>query len=124
MLTRRQFFKVSAAAGTGYFLAAQFGFAERVRAAQSSQIPLAGSAIPQFIDPVPNLLDADHLIVDDGLAPITLEMREHRVNVLPTGAVPGYQGTYVWSYLKPGQATRQLLILVRWCSPRAADPPR
>ncbi len=78
-------------------------------AAQSPQVPLAGSAIPQFVDPVPNLLDSDHLIVDEG-DQIELEMKEHRVNMLPAGAVPGYTGTYVWSYLKPGQDSRESYI--------------
>jgi spore coat protein A len=78
-------------------------------AAQSPQIPLAGSAIPQFVDPVPNLLDSDHLIVDDG-SQIELEMREHKANILPAGAVPNYTGTSVWSYLKPGQASRDSYI--------------
>lgn len=104
MSTRRQFLKLGVAGG-GVLLAHKFGFLPRVLAAQSPQIPLAGSAIPQFMDPVPNLLDADHLIVDSGVQ-IALEMREHRADVLPANAVPGYAGTYVWSYLKPGQATR------------------
>src|SRR5512143_634499 len=78
-------------------------------AAQSPQIPLAGKAIPKFVDPLPDLLDSDHLIVDEG-TPIELQMREHLVNILPAGVVPGYNGTYVWSYLKPGQANRTSYI--------------
>ena len=58
------------------------------------------------MDPVPDLMDADHLIVDNGAAPIELVMREHRAMVLPAETVPGYAGTYVWSYLKPKQTTR------------------
>src|SRR5512141_1330613 len=75
-----------------------------VLAAQTQQTPLPGSAIPQFVDPVPDLLDGDHLIVDNG-SPLVLEMREHKVNILPAGTVaaPGYSGTWVWSYLKSGQ---------------------
>jgi len=78
-----------------------------VLGAQTPQTPLPGSAIPQFVDPVPNLLDAAHLIVDDGTQ-IELEMKEHQVNILPAGTVtaPGYSGTWVWSYLKSGQSTR------------------
>jgi FtsP/CotA-like multicopper oxidase with cupredoxin domain len=106
MLTRRDFLKMSLAGGAATFLATRARFMRRALAAQSPQLPLAGSTIPKFVDPVPNLLDANHLIVDDGVTPISLEMKEQLVNVLPTGAVPGYAGTYVWSYLKPGQANR------------------
>jgi spore coat protein A len=105
MISRRDFLKLSAATGAAAFLASRAKFLLNARAAQSPQVPLAGAAIPKFIDHVPNLLDADHLIVDGGTQ-IALEMREQLVNVLPTGAVPGYMGTYVWSYLKPGQAGR------------------
>lgn len=118
MLSRRKFLKLGFSAGLGALLAGRFGSPPVAQAAdttvrsvlprfvQSPQIPLPGSAIPQFVEPVPNLLDADHLIVDDGVNPIVLEMREHRANILPAGLIPGYSGTYVWSYLKPGQATR------------------
>ena len=109
MLTRRDFLKLSLAGGTAAFLASRSRFMQRAFAAQSPQIPLPGSAIPQFVDPVPNLLDADHLVVDGG-AQIEFEMREHLVNMLPAGTVPGYQGTYAWSYLKPGQASRASYI--------------
>jgi spore coat protein A len=108
MISRRQFFKLSAAAGVGLAVPWRLGL-QRAYAAQSPQIALAGSAIPQFVDPVPNLLDADHLIVDGG-SQIELEMREYRANVLPAGVVAGYAGTYVWSYLKPGQGSRASYI--------------
>jgi spore coat protein A len=104
MVSRRGFIKISAAAGAAAYFSTRVGFL-RALAAQSPQIPLPGSAIPQFIDPVPNLLDGDHLIVDGGTQ-IELEMREQLANVLPAGTVPGYAGTYVWSYLQPGQAGR------------------
>jgi spore coat protein A len=67
------------------------------------QTPLPGSAIPQFIDPLPSL----HTIIDTG-AQIELQMTEIQTNVMPTGFVPAngqpYNGTWVWSYLEPGQA--------------------
>ena len=91
---------------TTFCFALACGIVTTAWAAQSPQIPLAGAAIPKFVDPVPNLLDADHLIVDDGSNPIELEMREQLVNILPPGAVAGYAGTYVWSYLQPGQTSR------------------
>jgi spore coat protein A len=106
MLTRKEFLKLMVASGASTYVATRGGFMKVGRAAQSPQIPLAGSVIPQFVDPVPNLLDADSLIVDDGINTINLEMREHKTNVLPAGVVPGYAGTYVWSYLKPGQPSR------------------
>ena len=107
MLTRRDFLKLIASGGAAGFLATRGRYLNGALAAQSPQIPLPANVIPQFIDPVPNLLDADHLIVDDGINSIDLEMREQLAWVLPAGSVPGYSGTYVWSYLKPGQFTRQ-----------------
>ena len=104
-IPRRDFLKLSVASGVALFIESRTRFLQRAFAATLPQTPLAGSAIPQFIDPVPNLLDADHLIVA-GEETIELEMREHMANILPAGAVPGYAGTYVWSYLKVGQASR------------------
>lgn len=105
MLSRREFLKLGMAGGTATFLATRARFMQRAFAAQSPQVPLPGSSIRQFVDPVPNLLDADHLIVDAG-AQIELEMREHLVQMLPTGMPQ----TYVWSYLKTGQAGRASYI--------------
>ena len=105
MISRREFLKMGLAGSAATFLATRARFLRQAYAAQSPQMMLPGSAIPQFVDPVPNLLDGDHLIVDDG-SQIELEMREHMVNILPAGVVAGYAGTYVWSYLRPGQATR------------------
>ncbi len=101
MISRRDFLKISMAGGAASFLAGQARFAGRAYAAPSPQMPMPGSAIPQFVDPVPNLLAAESLIVDDG-SQIRLEMREHPTQVLPTGMPK----TYVWSYLKPDQDSR------------------
>ena len=106
MISRRGFLKLSIAGGAATYVATRGGFMKVGKAAQSLQTPLAANMIPQFVEPVPNLLDINSLIVDDGVTPIELEMREQLANVLPAGAVPGYAGTYVWSYLKPGQASR------------------
>ena len=93
MISRRDFLKLSMAGGAATFLASRARFMQRAFAAQSPQIPLAGAAIPKFVDPVPNLLDpVESLIVDSG-AQIELEMQEHLAQVLPAGAVPGYAGT-------------------------------
>ncbi len=68
-------------------------------AAQTPQIPLAGSAIPQWIDQLPFL----HTIDGTSGAEIVLEMKEFRSNVLSTGALVGYTGTTVWGYVESGQ---------------------
>jgi FtsP/CotA-like multicopper oxidase with cupredoxin domain len=99
MISRREFLKLSGATA-GAFAALRYRFLQG-HAAQSPQLPLAGKAIPKYVDPVPNLLDEHHLIVDTG-SRITLEMREELFNMLPANAVPNYQGTYLWSYLKEG----------------------
>jgi spore coat protein A len=109
MLSRKSFIKLMAAGGATSYVATRGEFLNAARAAQSPQIPLPGNAIPQFIQPVPNLLDANHLIVDGG-AQIELEMREGLFSILPAGAVPGYAGTYAWSYIKPGQTARDSYI--------------
>jgi spore coat protein A len=109
MLSRKGFLKLSIAGGAAAYAAGNAGISQLARAAtilQTPQTPLPASAIPQFVDPVPNLLDADHFIVASPGQQIALEMREHRAYVLPAGAVPNYAGTYVWSYLIPGQGTR------------------
>jgi len=72
-------------------------------AAQSPQIPLAGSAIPQFMQPLP-LLDiggAAHqgIYTTLGNRPLTLRMCEFKANVLSAGTAAGYTGTWVWGYL-------------------------
>ncbi len=68
------------------------------------QTPLAGSAIPKFVDPLPNL----HTIIA-GNTQIELHMTEFKSSVLPsTIALPGgaaYTGTWVWGYREPGQST-------------------
>jgi len=76
----------------------------RAEAQAAAQIPLAGSAIPQWVDELPNLTLAD------GTQPVRLEMREFLSNVLPMGYVPpaGWPasagapgGTWTWGYLTP-----------------------
>lgn len=105
MISRKGFLKLAAAGGASAYLATRGGFVRTGRAAQSPQIPLNAKSLPQFVDPLPNLLADESLIVDNG-EQIQLEMREQTVFVLPAGAVPGYAGTRVWSYLKPDQNSR------------------
>ena len=70
-------------------------------AAQSPQIPLAGKAIPKFVDPLPGL---DAIIA--GEDQIELRMTEFQTQVLPTGMPK----TWVWGYLQPGQTGRTSYI--------------
>ena len=68
--------------------------------------PLPGSAIAQFVDPLPDL----DVITD---STIELQMKEFKAPVMPTGFVPAtgtYTGTYVWGYLQPGQVSRTSFI--------------
>ena len=80
-------------------------------AAQSPQIPLLGSTIPQFIQPLP-LLSISPFVnpappapiynksirTVPGNGPLTLRMCEFKANMLPATVV-GYTGTWVWGYL-------------------------
>lgn len=107
---RREFLGASALVGAGMLMPWRFG-AETALAAQSPQVPLAGSAIPKFTEPLPGLADVG--VIDAtagtgalGASQITLEMREFQAQVLPAGAVPGYTGTWVWGYLPAGQTSR------------------
>jgi FtsP/CotA-like multicopper oxidase with cupredoxin domain len=72
-------------------------------AAQTPQIPLAGSVIPKFVDPLPSL---DAIVA--GTGQIELQMTEFQAEVLPTGTfTPGVAPkTWVWGYLQPGQTGR------------------
>jgi FtsP/CotA-like multicopper oxidase with cupredoxin domain len=91
--------------------------------AQAGQAPwLPGSAIRQFVDPLPDL----HITAATDL---TLRMQEFQSPVMPTGFVPAYgtySGTWVWgyrdaagqtstSYINPViLATRGVTTTVRW----------
>lgn len=74
---------------------------------QAAQIPLAGSKLAQFVDPLPMIdltasgtIGVDTLIA--GAGEIELHMREFDANVMPTGFVPSvgtYTGTKVFGYI-------------------------
>ncbi len=68
--------------------------------AQVVQTPLAGSKIPQFVDPLPNLYT-----FAAGTSQVVLSMNEFQSQVLSTGTfAPGVAPlTWVWSYQVPGQ---------------------
>ena len=59
------------------------------------QVPLPGSTLPQFVDPLPGLALAD------GTGPLTITMCEFKARVLPTGTfAPGVAPeTWVWGYV-------------------------
>jgi spore coat protein A len=116
-MKRRDFFKLSASLGAGLLLPwkemAGTAFASppltlppallRARSlAQGTQLP--GSAIPQFIDPLPLLSVAGGPIetIIAGIDEIELDMHEFQANVMPSTFVPAdgqaYTGTWVWGY--------------------------
>ncbi len=105
MLSRRNFLKLSIAGGAATYVATRGGFLRVGRAAQSPQIPLNASTIPQFVDELPDLLATDSLIIA-GSTEIDLVMTERKANVLSTGTLLNYQGTWTWSYIGQGQENR------------------
>jgi spore coat protein A len=119
-MKRRDFFKLSPGLGVGLFLPwkelAGTALASprttlpptlfRARLLQQGT-PLPGSAIPQFIDPlpllnVPQVVDGPIETIIAGTEEITLTMREFQANVMPSAFVPAngrpYTGTWVWGY--------------------------
>src|SRR5512139_541313 len=102
--SRRNFIKVSAVVGAGTFVPSEW-WMRRAAAQVVAQVPLAGGAIPQFVDPLPGLAELG-AIVDDGTE-IALHMREFAAQTLPAAMYPvGVPGTYVWGYLPQDQTAR------------------
>ncbi len=98
-MDRRTFVKM-AGMTAGALALGRLGF-RTAAAAQSPQVPLAGSAIPQFIDPLPTLSAAGGTMNTVlGNQPLALTMREFDANILPTGTfAPGVKPTTkVWGY--------------------------
>lgn len=114
MITRRQFFKLGAAAGAG--LVAPFDLAGKAYASQQvpGQLPLNAGKIPQFVDPLPHFAGAR---VPAGGA-LTVSAENHVQRVLSNGTVlaggtvgvtPGVGLTKVWAYeIKDGAGTTVL----------------
>ena len=98
-LSRRQFITYGAGGALSLYVGSRMGFLEtgRAFAAQSPQIPLAGTAIPQFVDALPTL-DA----ITAGTGQIALTMTEFQAQILPTGMPK----SWVWGYLQAGQTGR------------------
>jgi len=82
-------------------LALSVAIAGSAFAVQSPQLPLAGKAIPQFVQPLPKLSVQTGGTINTVLGnnALTLRMCEFKANVLPAAAVIGYAGTWVWGYL-------------------------
>ena len=95
MITRRQFLNGGLAAGAGLVALPRLRSSKAFAAA--AQTPLAGSSIPQFVDPLPSL---DVILA--GADQIELRMTEFKAQVLPKGCPK----TWVWGYLQPGQSAR------------------
>ncbi len=82
--------------------------------ATAQPVPLPGSEIPQFVDPLPILAVAGGTIETITTASATLSMCEFKSNVMPStfvppSSAPAYTGTYVWGYRNgstcPGSGT-------------------
>jgi len=105
-ISRRKFLQYGAIGGASVLVASQFGgrLLLGAKAATEEQTPLAGSAIPQFVDPLPLLSVAGgpmEAIVAQAGVPILLSMREFQASVMPSTFVPAegaYTGTWAWGY--------------------------
>jgi spore coat protein A len=76
----------------------------RAEAQGTGQVQLPGSAIPQFVDKLPDLSVTGvggPMTVLNGTSPLTITMREFKAHVLPTGTfTPGVKPeTWVWGYI-------------------------
>jgi FtsP/CotA-like multicopper oxidase with cupredoxin domain len=73
-----------------------------VLAAQSPQVPMPGTVIPQFVQPLPRLGVAPQngtITTVAGNGPLTLRMCEFRARVLPSTLLRPFPPTWVWGYL-------------------------
>jgi spore coat protein A len=113
MISRRQFFKLSAAAGVGMAVPWNSMLLRNAYGAFAGpQTALPGSAIPQFMDELPLL--GSGMVLATGTA-LTIRMEEFKADMMPTGFVPAptpanpapapYTGTWVWGYQTDGFPT-------------------
>ncbi len=102
MFTRRKFLKIGAASLAALYTSTRADFLLRAFAQQGT--PLAGGAIPKFIEPLPLLSVAGGPMetIIAGTSQNTLTMQEFRANMLPNGFIlPNgntYNGTWAWGY--------------------------
>lgn len=87
-------------------------------AAQTPQIPIAGSAFPQFVDPLPVLTAANGTLQTIlGNQAVTIRMCEFKSKILPSTFVPPVGSTYdgstwVWGYLPDPTGTSTCADLI------------
>jgi spore coat protein A len=85
-------------------------------AAQSPQVPMAGSAVPQFVQPLPllSVQPGGTMNTVFGNQPLTIRMCEFQATVLPPGTfAAGVQPlTWVWGYLVDPTGTSTCADLV------------
>ncbi|UCD99689.1 MAG: twin-arginine translocation signal domain-containing protein, partial [Chloroflexota bacterium] len=102
MVSRREFLKLTGAGTAAMYLATRARFLQRaLGATPQPALPLPGSAIPQFVDPLPDLL------LVDGTNDLTIRMQEFLADVMPSTFVAAnpnvpYGGTHVWGYQTDG----------------------
>ncbi len=104
MTSRRQFLKAGALAGAGLAVPFKWNTPNALAAPLVAQTPLAGGAIPQFVDLLPTLSVAggSFQTVVAGTGEIEIHMREFLASVMPSTFAPAagaYFGTYVWGYI-------------------------
>ena len=108
-LNRRDFLKMSGASLAAMYAATRARFLFRAYGQAVTQVPLPGSALPQFIDELPAL----RLVPGYGgtlqlptPGNLTIRMQEFKANMMPSTFLPGtYQGTWVWGYQTDGYET-------------------
>jgi len=107
--SRRDILKTGALSIAGYYAATRMHFIERAYGAfNGPQVPLAGSAIPQFVDSLPLL--GSEVVLATG-TDFTIRMEEFRADMMPSTFVPAggtYTGTWVWGYQADGFPTPAL----------------
>ncbi len=98
MLSRREFLKLSLAAGAGVVLPWQLTMPNALASVQTPQVPLPGGAIAKWVNPMPHF--AGQRVNGSS---ITVAMSEFQQKVLPAAFytpldTPYNAGTYVWGY--------------------------
>jgi spore coat protein A, manganese oxidase len=104
MTTRRQFLKMGVAVGAvGAGISVPAATWRAFASTQSSQTPLLGSSIPQFVDPLP-------LFVGNRVTSTspTVSMLEIQQKILPESVYAGLkfpfnEGTFIWGYKVDGK---------------------
>lgn len=80
MITRRQLLKAGALAGGGLLLPLKWNVPRAFASQQIPQVPLAGGAIPRYVDALPTFVGTRV----DGTKALTVTMEEFQQQVLPS----------------------------------------